>query len=76
MTREGEEKLLFPSFAFPECFPEAVTSGGEQKKARQRRRRKVKPPRGRRRAAAGRRAPNAGFPYRGDCLAFLMKNFK
>ncbi|XP_006649569.1 homeobox-leucine zipper protein HOX12 [Oryza brachyantha] len=43
MTREGEEKLLFPSFAFPECFPEAVTSGGEQKKARQRRRRKVKP---------------------------------
>uniref|UniRef100_A0A0E0KA38 Homeobox-leucine zipper protein n=1 Tax=Oryza punctata TaxID=4537 RepID=A0A0E0KA38_ORYPU len=41
--REEEEKLLFPSFAFPECFPEAATSGGEQKKARQRRRRKVKP---------------------------------
>ena len=44
MSREEDEKLLFPSFAFPaECFPEAATSGGEQKKARQRRRRKVKP---------------------------------
>uniref|UniRef100_A0A0D9VQT1 Homeobox-leucine zipper protein n=1 Tax=Leersia perrieri TaxID=77586 RepID=A0A0D9VQT1_9ORYZ len=43
MSREEDEKLLFPSFAFPDCFPEAVTSGGEQKKARQRRRRRVKP---------------------------------
>lgn len=28
MSREEDEKLLFPSFAFPaECFPEAATSG-------------------------------------------------
>ncbi|KAF0914249.1 hypothetical protein E2562_027813 [Oryza meyeriana var. granulata] len=52
MSRE-EEKLLFPSFAFPECFPEAATSGGEQKKARQRRRRKVKPEAAVAAAAAG-----------------------
>ncbi|ONL94798.1 grassy tillers1 [Zea mays] len=41
MGCEEEERLLFPSFVFPESFAEAATpgSGGEQKKARQRRRR-------------------------------------
>ncbi|CAL4938085.1 unnamed protein product [Urochloa decumbens] len=46
MGCEEDERLLFPSFAFPaESFAEAATpgSGGEQKKARQRRRRKPRP---------------------------------
>ncbi|OEL27307.1 Homeobox-leucine zipper protein HOX12 [Dichanthelium oligosanthes] len=44
MGCEEDERLLFPSFAFPESFAEAATpgSGGEQKKARQRRRRKAR----------------------------------
>ncbi|NP_001142313.1 Homeobox-leucine zipper protein HOX12 [Zea mays] len=48
MGCEEEERLLFPSFVFPESFAEAATpgSGGEQKKARQRRRRKPRPAEG------------------------------
>nr|CAB3496780.1 unnamed protein product [Digitaria exilis]CAB3501719.1 unnamed protein product [Digitaria exilis] len=47
MGCEEDERLLFPSFAFPESFAEVATpgsAGGEQKKqARQRRRRKPRP---------------------------------
>ncbi|XP_047072847.1 homeobox-leucine zipper protein HOX12-like [Lolium rigidum] len=47
MTSEEEERLMFPSFLFPEIFPaDAATpdSGAEQKKAsRQRRRRNARP---------------------------------